>query len=95
MVCPKKISEAPTSGESVPDFCQRIVRNNIFYSENIRLLGLDSEFSELLNLVLRTVDRAESNSALIIGPRGSGKSSVSTVHYLFWSGYSHASLFKM
>lgn len=41
--------------------------------------GFDSERTHVKDLLLRTVETGESNSALIVGPRGSGKTTVSFV----------------
>ncbi|KAJ1832200.1 origin recognition complex subunit 4, partial [Coemansia sp. RSA 2703] len=40
------------------------------------LIGLDTPFEAVFSLLNRTVVSAEGNTALLIGPRGSGKSSI-------------------
>ncbi|KAJ1724972.1 origin recognition complex subunit 4 [Coemansia erecta] len=40
------------------------------------LVGLDAPFDSVFSLLSRTVASAEGNTALLIGPRGSGKSSI-------------------
>ncbi|KAJ1678330.1 origin recognition complex subunit 4, partial [Spiromyces aspiralis] len=40
------------------------------------LVGLDEPYQKVYDLLHRTVTNGESNSALVIGPRGSGKSSI-------------------
>ncbi|OMJ29449.1 Origin recognition complex subunit 4 [Smittium culicis] len=41
------------------------------------LIGLDKQYETLYNVLDRTVEHGESNSILVLGPRGSGKTSVS------------------
>lgn len=38
--------------------------------------GFENERTHVKDLLLRTVESGESNSALIVGPRGSGKTTV-------------------
>lgn len=47
-------------------------------SETFR--GHEKEWSQIHDLVLRTVTMGESNSVLIVGPRGCGKTTVSNLH---------------
>lgn len=42
--------------------------------------GFESERTHVKDLLLRTVESGESNSALIVGPRGSGKTTVNAYH---------------
>jgi origin recognition complex subunit 4 len=41
-----------------------------------KLIGLDKQYTTLYNIIERTITHGESNSALLIGPRASGKSVV-------------------
>jgi hypothetical protein len=43
---------------------------------DIRLFGLEQQSEEISRLLHATIERGESNSILIIGPRGSGKTAV-------------------
>lgn len=45
------------------------------------LLGHQNERNQLLDLIQKTVQFGESNSALLIGPRGCGKTTVSIKNY--------------
>lgn len=45
--------------------------------DRITFKGHESEWRQIRDLISRTIECGESNSALIIGPRGSGKSTVS------------------
>lgn len=47
-------------------------------SDHTTFLGNDSEFRRINELITRTSDCGESNSALIIGTAGSGKTTVSS-----------------
>lgn len=44
---------------------------------NDRFVGHDKEKQQIFDLLLRTISYGESNSALLIGPKGSGKTTVS------------------
>lgn len=44
--------------------------------KNDTLLGHEKERSDIFDLIQKTVQFGESNSALLIGPRGCGKSTV-------------------
>jgi predicted AAA+ superfamily ATPase len=46
---------------------------------NDQLYGFDTERSELLQIVKKTIDYGESDSVIVLGPRGCGKSVV--IHY--------------
>lgn len=52
---------------------RNILRNDTFY-------GYEKEYNQVLDLLKKTVEISESNSALLIGPRGSGKTTVSSQH---------------
>ena len=47
-------------------------------SGEITLFGLEKQYDEIMRLARSTVEKGESNSALIVGPSGSGKTSVSS-----------------
>lgn len=56
-------------------------------SDHTTFLGNESERKQIFDLIMRTVDFGESNSALIIGSAGTGKTTVSAnLIYidLFW-----------
>jgi predicted AAA+ superfamily ATPase len=44
----------------------------------------DSDWKMIRDLLLRTAKEGESNSVLLIGPRGCGKSTVSTTHIVHY-----------
>lgn len=46
--------------------------------DRITFKGHESECKQIRDLISRTIENGESNSALIIGPRGCGKSTVSS-----------------
>lgn len=48
---------------------KNILRNDKFY-------GYEKEYNQVLDLIKKTVEISESNSALLIGPRGTGKTTV-------------------
>ncbi|XP_070279153.1 origin recognition complex subunit 4 isoform X3 [Myotis yumanensis] len=53
---------------------QRILRERLCYqSSHSNLFGLQVQYKHLIELLKRTAIHGESNSVLIIGPRGSGK----------------------
>ena len=54
--------------------CRRIIKKTLLQSDNFR--GHTEEKTHILDLLKRTVNMGESNSALIIGPRGCGKTTV-------------------
>lgn len=51
------------------------LKNNILHNKTVA--DHDKEWKQILNLLERTIRFGESNSALIIGPRGCGKTKVS------------------
>lgn len=55
---------------------RRIMYPDMNFRNNVQ------ERSHILDLVKRTIESGESNSALIIGPRGSGKTTVSFTRIL-------------
>lgn len=57
-----------------------ILRNDNFY-------GYEKEYNQLLDLLQKTVEISESNSALLIGPRGAGKTTVSLKQRLWYTTY--------
>ncbi|XP_062822441.1 origin recognition complex subunit 4 isoform X3 [Anolis carolinensis] len=70
-----------TNGECISKV-QRILRERFCHpSPNEKLFGIESQYKQLLELLKRTAIHGESNSVLIIGPRGSGKTLL-TCHVL-------------
>uniref|UniRef100_A0A8C8R901 Origin recognition complex subunit 4 n=1 Tax=Pelusios castaneus TaxID=367368 RepID=A0A8C8R901_9SAUR len=62
-----------TNGECISQV-QRILRERFCHQyPNGKLFGVELQYKHLLELLKRTTIHGESNSALIIGPRGSGK----------------------
>lgn len=53
--------------------------------DRITFKGHESEWRQIRDLISRTIECGESNSALIIGPRGSGKSTVSSFSFKFFN----------
>lgn len=51
--------------------------------DRITFKGHEAEWRQIRDLISRTIETGESNSALIIGPRGSGKSTVSQFLFNF------------
>lgn len=52
---------------------QKILRQRFCHHELSSLVGLESQHKHLLELLRRTCVQGESNSVLLVGPRGSGK----------------------
>ncbi|XP_028397780.1 origin recognition complex subunit 4-like [Dendronephthya gigantea] len=51
------------------------IKRRVFADDMVpHLIGLDNQIKELQELVLKCSDYGESNSALLVGPRGNGKS---------------------
>lgn len=48
----------------------KILRNDTFH-------GYENEYKQVLDLLKKTIEISESNSALLIGPRAAGKTTVS------------------
>ncbi|XP_033020279.1 origin recognition complex subunit 4 [Lacerta agilis] len=70
-----------TNGECISKV-QRILRERFCHqSQNGKLFGTELQYKQLLELLKRTAINGESNSVLIIGPRGSGKTLL-TCHVL-------------
>ncbi|KAJ1998798.1 origin recognition complex subunit 4 [Coemansia thaxteri] len=68
---------SPMSQPSDVSCARRAVLGRLYGRAPLPLLvGLDSPLNQVFSLLSRTVTSAEGNSALLIGPRGSGKSSV-------------------
>uniref|UniRef100_A0A8D0GB57 Orc1-like AAA ATPase domain-containing protein n=1 Tax=Sphenodon punctatus TaxID=8508 RepID=A0A8D0GB57_SPHPU len=65
-----------TSGECISQV-QRTLRERFCHQcPDGKLFGLELQYEHLLELLKRTTMRGESNSVLIIGPRGSGKTTL-------------------
>lgn len=56
--------------------CRNIIKRKLLLPENV-FRGHKKERNHLSELLRRTVEMGESNSALLIGPRGCGKTTVS------------------
>jgi origin recognition complex subunit 4 len=56
--------------------CRDIIKRKLLLPENV-FRGHEKERNHLSELLRRTVEMGESNSALLIGPRGCGKTTVS------------------
>lgn len=56
--------------------CRNIIKRKLLLPENV-FRGHKKERNHLSELLQRTVEMGESNSALLIGPRGCGKTTVS------------------
>ncbi|XP_060632368.2 origin recognition complex subunit 4 isoform X1 [Anolis sagrei] len=70
-----------TNGECISKV-QKILRERFCHpSPNEKLFGIEPQYKQLLELLKRTAIQGESNSVLIIGPRGSGKTLL-TCHVL-------------
>lgn len=54
------------------------LKNNIL--NNNTFIGHENERKEIFDLIQKTVQYGESNSALLIGPRGSGKTIVILIY---------------
>lgn len=57
------------------DKIRSLLKNNIL--RNDEFYGYKKEYNEVFDLLQKTVEISESNSALLIGPRGAGKTTVS------------------
>ncbi|XP_067405592.1 origin recognition complex subunit 4 isoform X1 [Emydura macquarii macquarii] len=69
----KSKETSSTNGECISQV-QRILRERFCHQyPNGKLFGVELQYKHLLELLKRTTIHGESNSALIIGPRGSGK----------------------
>lgn len=64
------------SAECVDEAKRRLLRKFSGQYVPPELLGLESQYSKLYDLLERTVETGESNSCLIIGPRASGKTAI-------------------
>lgn len=60
---------------------RKFVKNNIL--NNDKFTGHEEERENILNLLKQTIEAGESNSALLIGPRSSGKTTVSPLPHVF------------
>lgn len=52
--------------------------------DRITFKGHEADYKQIRDLISRTIETGESNSALIIGPRGAGKSTVSTIYFFIF-----------
>lgn len=69
-------SHAVKSSDDGPSLLKNIVLEKLTQKRPIPLVGLDDEYAKVHQLVEQTVVAGESNSMLIIGARGSGKSAL-------------------
>ncbi|XP_074823418.1 origin recognition complex subunit 4 isoform X2 [Natator depressus] len=70
----RKSKETSSVNEECISQVQRILRERFCHQcPNGKLFGVQLQYKHLLELLKRTTIHGESNSALIIGPRGSGK----------------------
>lgn len=62
----------------------KYIRNNLRKNilHNKKFIGHENERKEMFDLIQKTIQCGESNSALLIGPRGSGKTTVSDCNYM-------------
>lgn len=58
------------------DVAKKFLRNRLV-TDNATLFGYLSERHQIKELISRTLNHGESNSAVIIGPKGCGKTTVS------------------
>jgi len=66
----------------MPDAGQEVIKARRFLKERLQrdytsLRGYEAERSNVRQLLQRTAEMGESNSLLLIGPRGAGKTTVS------------------
>lgn len=61
--------------------CRKRIKEKILLPESL-FRGLEKERTHMLDLLHRTVEMGESNSALLIGPRGCGKTTVSLTVFI-------------
>lgn len=61
--------------------CKKMIKEKLFSDSNIT--SFMNEFEELYNVLRRTIDFGESDSVLVIGSRGSGKTTVSYVVFVY------------
>ncbi|KAK3913323.1 Origin recognition complex subunit 4 [Frankliniella fusca] len=72
-----KSSKSSDKGQLKPaeiNVIRKIVKDQILVPDNNPFRGSQKEFSDVLSLFRRAMEQGESNSALLIGPRGTGKS---------------------
>ncbi|KAF2836008.1 origin recognition complex, subunit 4 [Patellaria atrata CBS 101060] len=67
---------APSASETSFHLLQRLVLEKITGKRSIPLTGLEDEYTKVYQLLEQTVVSGEGNSMLLIGGRGSGKSSL-------------------
>ncbi|KFP89564.1 Origin recognition complex subunit 4 [Apaloderma vittatum] len=73
----RKLKESSGTNAECISQVQKILRERFcHHNATGRLFGVDSQYRHLMELLKRTVIHGESNSALIIGPRGSGKTAL-------------------
>jgi origin recognition complex subunit 4 len=66
--------------------CKNIIKKKLLLPESV-FRGHEKERIHLLELLRRTVEKGESNSVLLIGPRGCGKTTVSLTFYITIIGF--------
>ncbi|XP_042302284.1 origin recognition complex subunit 4 isoform X2 [Sceloporus undulatus] len=78
----RKLKEDSFASAECISKVQRILRERFCHpSPNEKLFGLELQYKQLLELLKQTAIHGESNSVLIVGPRGSGKTML-TCHVL-------------
>lgn len=73
-----KVSDKVLSSEEA-NFIRKIVKQQILVPSTKSFRGCAKEHADVLSLFRRAMEEGESNSALLIGPRGCGKSAVRCV----------------
>lgn len=68
----------------MPDVAEEVIKARRFLKERLQrdyttLRGYEAERTNVRQLLQRTAEMGESNSLLLIGPRGAGKTTVSGV----------------
>lgn len=71
----------------MPDVSEEVIKARRFLKERLQrdyttLRGYEAERANVRQLLQRTAEMGESNSLLLIGPRGAGKTTVSGVRKL-------------
>lgn len=73
-IIPKGFEKFSKLDESIINIAKNHVLSKLFHKKDTKVIGLDSQYDIIYQLLQHTIQDGEGNSCLVLGPSGSGKS---------------------